>query len=41
MTPLLFLTHGTAVFVGFIIGIAVARWALKPEVNPDRFWNGR
>lgn len=41
MTPLLILTHGTVLFVGFIIGIALARWALKPTIDPHRYWNGK
>ena len=41
MTPLLLLTHCTLFFAGIIAGLAVAWWAMKPDVNPDRFWNGK
>jgi hypothetical protein len=43
MTALLILslTHSVAVFVDFIIGIAIARWAITPQHNPDRYWNGK
>jgi uncharacterized protein YneF (UPF0154 family) len=39
--PMLILTHGVAVFTGIIVGLILARWAIKPEPNPDRFWRGR
>ena len=34
------LTHGVALFAGVIAGLAIARWAMDGDTNPDRFWNG-
>ena len=41
MTPLLFLTHCTLFFAGIIAGIAIACWAMKSDVKPERFWDGK